>query len=480
MRVYLYEKQLEMPGGMTYFPFASGLLVAYAEKHIKGISFFINEPYEDPDVAAFSVSLWNRNYCINKAVAIKQKHPSCRIIFGGPSAEDADLSFVEVIRGEGEAAFLKAVTGIDSPVSDLDDVPSPYLTGVFDGISGTQAIVETNRGCPFTCAYCFWGKGSRCVRFHSMEYVKAEAEWIGAHKIPYVFCADGNFGMFPRDPQIARVYADVKRRYGYPEKFRVCYGKNAEESVFETATILAEAGLCKSVTLSPQTRNTRALENIGRQNIKDDFFDRMQARYEEAGIPVYSELILGLPGETYESFKDGLLQTMRSGNQLFVYLCECLPSTRLADMDYRREHGVAVSSVPLTPAHCRPVRPEEYESIVTATKTMPEDDWKRAAVLSWMVQMFYSFKLLDLGPQELLESCLEQIEQGNAIAEYFKRKAQDVIEGRGRCDLVRGVYFEPEEVMYLKYFGKGGDPVEEVIYARKNNFKKMKEETVCR
>lgn len=472
MKVFLYERQLEMPGGMTYFPYASGLLVAYARKYLPSWTFEINKPAEKPDIAAFSVSLWNRNYCLSEAMRIRERNPRCKFIFGGPSAATIEVPNAQIIEGDGEAAFLKAISGIDASVDCLDDIPSPYLTGVFNGVKGTQAIVETCRGCPFSCAYCYWGKGAGKIRFHSIDYVAAEAEWIGAHKISYVFCADGNFGMWPRDVEIAKIYANVKRRYGYPEKFRVCYGKNASVNIFETASILAEAGLSKSVTLSPQSRNTETLQAIGRKNISREFFDEMQARYDAAGIPVYSELILGLPGETYESFKEGLIETMSSGNQLFVYMCESLPATRLSSPEYAVEHGIVTRRIPVTPVHCRPLDPMEYEDIVVGTSTMSETDWKRSIVLAWMVQLYYSFKVLELAPRDMIDFCMDQIENNDPASEYFASKADDILAGRGRCDLINGIYFEPEEVAYLKYFGKGGDPVKEVIHARKNNFRK--------
>lgn len=473
MRVFFYEKQLEMPGNATYFPLATGLLVSFARKFLPGWTFKINTPVVNASIAAFSVSLWNINYSIQKAAEIKKEYPGVKIIFGGPSSSDVRLDGSEIINGEGESEFLKKISGIESEIKDLDDIPSPYLTGVFDNINGTQAIVETNRGCPFGCAYCFWGKGNKKIKFHSIEYVKAEAEWMGINRIPYVFCADGNFGMFPRDVQIAEIYAKVKRRYGYPEKFRVCYGKNAEKSVFEAASILAAAGLSKSVTLSPQTRNPESLKLIGRKNIRDSFFDEMQAKYDKAGIPVYSELILGLPGETYNSFKSGLLQTMRSGNQLFVYLCEVLPGTRLSEAEYRQEHGVVARRTLLSPVHCRPVYPQEFEDVVVGTKTMPIEEWKQAVVLGWMVQLYYSFKILDMLPEDVLEFCLKKSTEKTEISEYFNKKAKSILNCEGRCDLINGIYFEPEEVMYLKYFCEtGADPVSQVIYARKNNFKK--------
>ena len=292
-----------------------------------------------------------------------------------------------------------------------------------------------------------------------MEYVKAEAEWMGINKIPYVFCADANFGMFPRDVEIAKIYADVKRRYGYPEKFRVCYGKNSEETVFETALVLAEAGLSKSVTLSPQSRNPKTLNLIGRENIKDEFFDRMQKRYEAAGIPVYSELILGLPGETLESFKEGVCRTIASGNQLFIYTCECLPGTKLAEDSYRIQHGIKTCRLPLTPVHCRPTDTTEYEDIVIETKTMSNLEWQEALIFGWTSQLIHSFKV---------DAKIDE-----DVMAYFKRKAWKMTRGHTRCDLINGIYFEPEEVAYLRWFASiGSDPVKQVIYARKNNFKK--------
>jgi len=40
-------------------------------------------------------------------------------------------------------------------IKDLDEIPSPYLTGVLDKFfDGKLApFIETNRGCPFTCSF---------------------------------------------------------------------------------------------------------------------------------------------------------------------------------------------------------------------------------------------------------------------------------------------------------------------------------------
>ena len=77
----------------------------------------------------------------------------------------------------------------------MDSYPSPYLSGEFDYLISNkkdhnyQAIIETNRGCPFLCTYCYWGRGGNTTkyRYHSLERVFAEIDWIGKNKISYVF-----------------------------------------------------------------------------------------------------------------------------------------------------------------------------------------------------------------------------------------------------------------------------------------------------
>ena len=522
--VYLNEYQVQMQDGITYLPYASGLLAAYAKANLLSgeFEFHINEPIlHVPYAVAVSVSLWNRNAGISAAQQIGSQYLKCRFIFGGPSSEE----FSHHISGEGEASFLTWLTApVDhcpiqvSIIKDIDDLPSPYLTGVFDSIVATrrrcQAIIETMRGCPFQCAYCSWGKGEKKIRLHSLNYIKEEAEWMGINKIPYVFCADGNFGMLPRDPEVARIFARVKQKYGYPEKFRVCYGKNAEDTIFETASILAEAGLAKTVTISRQSTNPATLAAIGRQNVSQETFTNLQARYHVAKIPTYTELILGLPEETYQSFADGIQKSIEHfSTQLLIYPCEVLPSTRLAEPEYQVRYGIKVKQTLLTPVHALPLSPREYEDIIIGTKAMPTEDWRKAFVLSRVVQLFYSLKVFDKFPlvpfyERLMDfTNLAQAPILQSIILEFYNIANELIAGQGRCQILPrfgSIYWEPEEAAFLtisedkhKFYDElrllfpnliktiniqeenfpelEGDPVEfakqTILYGRKNNMK---------
>lgn len=451
LQVYFNEYNVLM-NNAVYLPLVSGQLQAYSQtfqeinnnyQFMQPIFFRDNverilSQYNNPAVVAFSTSMWNFNLSLEVAKKIKEKFPKCLIIFGGPHVPFQtqkffkEYPFIDVtIRGEGEKTFaeillrnlqsrdfggIKGISYKDSPGNvrimperelepNLDIYPSPYLTGIFDNLMGSskinfQAIIETNRGCPFLCSYCFWGQGglSKKFRFFSLDRIKKVADWAGRNKIKYVFCADSNFGMFERDLEIAQYFVDAKKKYNFPEKFRVCYGKNAEENIFKTGKLLASQGMEKGMTLSKQTDNTQALTNIRRINISNEVFNSLQRRYNKQNIPVYTELILGLPGETYQSFKDGVETVLQSGikNQLFVYRCQVYPNTELASEVYQKKFNIEVTKVPLTEVHGA-VRSSdlvtEYEDIVTATGSMPRQDWKKSIIFGLVMQLFHGLKV---------------------------------------------------------------------------------------
>ncbi len=503
MRVYFNEYNIPM-SGCVYLPLVSGMLSAYAKTFPEITERYefmrplykrqhpndIVSQYDNPDVAAFSVSLWNYELSLAVARRLKSKFPECITIFGGPNApfKNKPDGVDHVVNGEGEKKFVNIlfeIAGIETRIEetqekDLDVYPSPYATGEFDKLLDDdiefQAIIETNRGCPFLCSFCFWGQGglNKRFRFHGIDYIKSEMEWIAKKKIKYVFCADSNFGMFNRDTETAKAWSAIKQQYGYPEKVRVCYGKNAEESIFQTAKVLNESGLCKSVTLSKQTDNKEALKHIKRTNIKSEVYHSLQRRYLEAGISTYTELLLGLPGETLESFKEGVHEALTTETQLFIYCCTVLPNTEMADPEYQVKHGIKTARVELTEIHTKPKPPgfvKEYEDIIIETSTMTTAEWLEALIYSWRMQAQYVFGV----PETYLDQ----------IAPFFYATAEWMLIGRsrGRVDPKFGdIIWEPEELAYLWYCEESNlikdDPEEfakrEVLFGRKSKVGRKK------
>ena len=426
----------------VYIPYASGCIAAYAfddpkiksECRLAGF-VYTHEPIaeavkkiENPFIAAFSCSVWNYEY--NKALAkeLKRKYPEVIIVFGGHNVLREFETFEEcpeadiLIYREGEEAFRQIVLSLleNGALSDianiaykkdgryvktkeasfcLSEYPSPYLTGVFDSIADGEtnfsAILETNRGCPFQCSFCDWGTLGSKVRLFPMERIKAEMDWIAAHKIEYVYCADGNFGLFDRDEEIAEYIISLKEAIGYPKNFRVCFTKNRTEFVKKICMRFNEHGLDKAQTLSFQSLSPVTLENIGRKNISLEHFRQLMNEYSRCGISTSSELILGLPGETKESFTRGICDLLEYGQHkaIQVYTCDLLPNSEMGAPEYVEKFGIKTVRTPFSQAHCSTFEQNEvceYNTTVIQTDSLSREDWIYCVVFACLVQAFHN------------------------------------------------------------------------------------------
>ncbi|MBQ7654502.1 MAG: cobalamin-dependent protein [Clostridia bacterium] len=436
-------------GKTMYLPYAAGTIIANCMQFPEITSEFafpdilfkrekLNtslEKIKDPFMVAFSCNIWNIEY--NKALAklVKEKYPECIIVFGGHSAgQDGKLlneeSYIDIIvQGEGETVFAELLKKIPAgklenvnsiayrkngqivvtPKSckeDLSKLPSPYTAGVFDLIVEKykdyqlDVIIETNRGCPYSCAYCEWSD-SRKLRLFPIEKIRDEILWCARNKMEYILCADSNFGLLKRDLEIVDILVETKKKYGYPKVFRVDNEKNSEDRVFEICKKLNKNGMDKGVTISFQTMSPVALENIGRKNLTLDHFSGLIKRYTQAGIPTYSELILGLPGETFESFSRGICSLLEKGNNntICVYPCEILPNALMADPEYRKKYKIETVKVKYRNFHAvahSSEEVEEYSELVRSTYSMSRDDWVKTHLFSACSLGFHAFPLLRL------------------------------------------------------------------------------------
>ncbi len=445
--VYLAQINVAYSDRLAYLPYAAGCIAAYTwadsrvcEKFSLGEILFLRETVEDamkrikePYLVGFSCYVWNMEYNFALAKRIKDEYPECIIVFGGHNIPfDTSVlekhSFIDVlIHGEGERTFKELLLASDcsdiGAIKDisyrnekgifttertdgclsLDELPSPYTTGVFEGmfreypLIDFQATLETNRGCPYKCAFCDWCFTEK-IRYFPMEKIKAEIEWMGEHKISYCYCADSNFGISERDLDVAQYVVDCNKKCGFPRIFKPCYAKNSDETVFAIGKLLNNNGVDKGVTLAYQSMSSRVLSNIGRKNLDIDYYTKLNALYSAEGIPTYTELILGLPGETYKSFCDGLCYLLEAGqhNSMTVYTCQVYCNAPLAQPEYRDKYGIRWERVPLHgihyPANFNGV--QEYYDVVVETKDMTKEEWVRANMFSVCLQSFHHLGLL--------------------------------------------------------------------------------------
>jgi putative methyltransferase len=431
----------------AYLPYASGCLIAYAMQDdeissaykFNDIIFMRDkidtamQSVDEPYLVAFSCAIGNIEYSKIFAQKIKEKYPACLIVFGGHGIFD-NIEFLEKHRyadfsvcGEGEHAFSallkcllhdRSLNGIDnlayrtaqgiinnkaSNNFDIENYPSPYLTGIFNNLFNKypgiefHSIIETNRGCPYNCAFCEWCF-TKNIRYFPLERVKKEIDWMSEKHIEYCYCADANFGITFRDIEIAEYVVSTRKKNGYPAIFRPTYAKNSNETVFEAGRILNLNGADKGVTIAYQSLSEKTLALIGRKEMDMRSFSDLQQKYSSAGIPTYTEIILGLPGETYESFCTGLCRLLEAGqhNSIAVYQCQIYCNALMGNAEYQKKYGIKTARVPINSAHyiADPNGIQEYFDVVVATADMNADEWVKANMFSVVLQAFHNMGLL--------------------------------------------------------------------------------------
>lgn len=434
-------------GNSIYFPYAVGVLASYAFQFddikksydLAGI-FFKEDPDEevfscikDPFVVGFSNYFWNYKYNLDIAEKIKKRYPECVIIFGGhqiPRNTEwlKKYPFIDIlIFGEGELPFTKILRALNSfsDLSSIDNIayrdkkniiktadsyegvdsyPSPYLNGIFDKLCNVpeniefNAQLETNRGCPYHCSFCDWCEYEIPIRLFDIKRVKKDIEWISQHNISYCMCVDSNFGLFERDMEIAEFAVEQKNKRGYPDKFGACFAKDKTERIFRINKLFNDVGMSKGVSLAFQSMSEEVLKNISRKNMNKDKLSEQLELYHKAGIPTYTELILGLPGETLESFSKGICELLERGqhDSINVFRCEVYPNSALADENYMRKFGIKTAVNKLNINHCRisnSVFAGGLEYIVE-TSTMSAAELIQATLFSACIQSIHCHGLL--------------------------------------------------------------------------------------
>ena len=442
-----------IPGYSAYLPYAAGALWAYAkqasivaENYALREIFFLRDPVdaiasrmEEPFLVGFSCYCWSEEYNKALAQAVKRLFPGCYILFGGHNVPPGgtmleELTYVDfLIHGEGEiplqALLLelcketpdfarvpglsyrfdgKTKTNTEAYAQSVEDFPSPYLEGILDSIIETypeilwNTVWETNRGCPHHCYYCDWGQHKARVRRFPMKRLMAEIEWMSANKVGYIFCADANFGILERDEEIVDALVAANKQTGNPRLLNYNTTKILDDRLFRIIEKLSLSGLDKSgPNFAVQSLSPVVLRNIGRQNIDDETLSKWIRRCHRAGYMAHTDLILGLPGETLQSFCAGVEKLLSLGQHegIQYFPCYLLPNALLATPANREKYMLRTTrriykqsseAVPETE------QIHEFLDTVIETSAMPYTDWLTANHFRFLVQATHGFGALRL------------------------------------------------------------------------------------
>ena len=282
-------------------------------------------------------------------------------------------------------------------IKDLDEIPSPYLNGMldkfFDGY--LTPFIETNRGCPFTCSFCHTGSNyyHKLNKF-SKDRVESEINYIGKKagklKISNLHMADVNFGMYPQDRLTCEFLKKSKEKYGWPRQIMATTGKNSKDRVMEITNILGDMF---SINMSMQSMDEQVLKNIKRANIKLDHMIDVNNHLIEQGRSTKAELIVGLPGETKETFLNGLDNVLNSNSTaVTIYTLMMLHGTEFKNPEYRKQFGYKgkFRIVPLNFGNYQNKKVFDYEEVGIQTKDLSFEDYLYLRVIALLVESLHN------------------------------------------------------------------------------------------
>ena len=295
-------------------------------------------------------------------------------------------------------------------VMDLSQIPSPYLSGRLDEFLDGKLlpITQTNRGCPFTCTFCtegqsYWTKVKRKTR----EVVEGEVKYISSKmnslhsskRRTDLLIADSNFGMFSEDLDTCKVIAEEQDKNGYPKYINVATGKNKKERVLEAAKIVNGA---MKLAGSVQSLDPEVQDNIKRKNISSDQIVDMALKSSEIGANTYSEVILGLPGDTKQKHFDTLKTLVESDfTTISMYQLMILPGTELGSEETKSKHEMKTKFRVVPRCYGsyeileKKISVSEIEEICVSTKTLSFNDYLECRKMNLIINIFYNDGVFD-------------------------------------------------------------------------------------
>lgn len=428
-------------------PLGVGLIAAYIKKHlgsdVEVRLYKYMEPFlEDlkqwqPNIVGGSFFSWNRRLSLLALEKTKEYCSDALTVLGGPELDIEKSKRLEFLRensyvdicciGEGEETFLEIVSnymhsadccdseGMDGAffllddgktlfqgkcrkrISSLDDIPSPYSTGLFDKFFDDylHPFIETHRGCPFTCGFCCMGiKDTSKITYQSVDRTMEDLQYCaerykGRHDM--VLCiGDNNFGMYAKDVELAKGIRRLQDEYDWPRYMIVNTGKNKKDQTVEISNIL-KWGL--PFNMAVQSLNEKTLKAIARSNISFDIMKETLDAVNNQSTDTFTELIIGMPLETRESFEVGIKKMIDIDiNWICIYTLQLLKSTWLDMQKTRDAYNLNVKYRVI----CRQFgeydgrRIIEIGGAVVGTNTMSIEDYCYLRELTYIIQIVYN------------------------------------------------------------------------------------------
>ena len=344
---YLYANLKELQENASILEFSiNDALQSVAEKILMN----------SPNIVGIGVYIWNALEASELVQIIKKVSPQTTVILGGPEVSYAPLrvNFDNadfIIQGEGDTAFYglcKNIINATPPenkiikmsMPSLKEIELPYKYYTDEDIQNRYIYVELSRGCPFECEFCLSSMDEK-VRAFNLDKVLEEFENLwqrGARNFKFV---DRTFNLNMRTAnRILDFFLEKEEPYFahfevIPDHFPASLRKKISQ--FPHGALQLEIGI--------QTLNPEIANNISRQLLLDKIEENIIFLENETEAHIHLDLIVGLPGETLESFGKNLDELVRlSSCEIQIGILKKLSGTHISRHD--ETFGMVYSDLP--------------------------------------------------------------------------------------------------------------------------------------
>ena len=350
-----------------------------------------------PDIAAFSCYIWNWNTIQELLPELPKLLPDTKLWLGGPEvsfhAEKILAQYTQltgIMVGEGEETFTQLVRFYHAPKGQLQDIPGLVLTQgrtqpreltdmsklpfLYEDLGKFQNRIiyyESQRGCPFRCAYCL-SAIDKSVRLRDIETVKKELRYFLDHKVSQVKFIDRTFNcnaahalaiwryLLENDNGVTNFHFEIAADLMTEEELEVL-------KQMRPGLIQLEIGV--------QSTNEQTLHAINRYMSLEHLRQVVDKIHSFHNIHQHLDLIAGLPYEDYDSFVTSFndVYSMRP-QQLQLGFLKVLKGSPIEEK--AEEYGIVYNSRP------------PYE--VLYSRWIPYDDVLRLKGIEEMVELYYN------------------------------------------------------------------------------------------
>ena len=493
------------------FPLNVGFIASYCKKlfgdaveitlfkYIEDIDKAVNE--SPPDILGLSNYCWSHSVSYEIFKMCKKSNPNVVTVWGGPnfpidfpSQKKFMKQYPEVdvyVPTEGETGFSNIVSLIlklaslenasesiqKNPIegcisrdntgeihysiptiriSSLNEIPSPYQNGMMDKFFDGKLtpMLQTNRGCPFHCTFCTDGRDEvNKINHFSIERVQSDIEYIAEHtpkNTHSLHISDLNFGMYPRDLEICESLAKIQQKFNYPKYIKCTTGKNQKDKIINAIKKLNNS---LRVTMSVQSLDPDVLHNIRRDNISVDHMLALYPALKEANLQTTSEVILGLPGETFENHIQTLRDLVKARmDEIVVHTCMLLDGSEMGLPEERKKWEMKTKFRVLQRDFAELSNGKkviEYEEVVVGSKTMTFEEYIELRVLAFIIFVTNQGIVFDAIQKLLREQEIDVFELYYGMLTSRKESSentQNVIE-QFKNDTIDELWDSPKELL---------------------------------